>query len=74
MIPPNIDGLNDERASWASSALRQFQHVTGTDDEDALADLLGDLMHWADRHEVSFTTELERAQRYYQEETTVPQR
>ena len=31
----------------------------------SLTDLLGDLMHWADRNGVDFTDELARAQRHY---------
>jgi hypothetical protein len=39
---------------------------------DAVADLLGDLMHWCDRHKMSFNDELDRARRYYDEEIANP--
>jgi hypothetical protein len=52
--------------------LRQFQCVTGTDDEDALGDLLCDLMHWSDRNNYDFDLALARAQGNYEEETSAP--
>jgi hypothetical protein len=61
--------MNDDRAEWAATALRQFQSATGSDFQDALADLLGDLMHWADRNAVVFDDELSRAQMHYEAET-----
>jgi len=42
---------------------------TGTDLEDALADLLADLMHWADRNSHDFDAALERARWHYEAET-----
>lgn len=36
--------MNDARAELAAAALNEFQHITGADDEDALGDLLCDLM------------------------------
>ena len=68
-LPPDPENMNEDRAKWASEALLRFQMETGTDLEDALADLLGDLMHWADRNGRDFETDLERARRYYAEET-----
>jgi hypothetical protein len=68
-LPPDPEGMNDDRAKWAAAALRQFQSATGTDLEDALADLLGDLMHWCDRNAVIFEDELSRARFHYQAET-----
>jgi hypothetical protein len=68
-LPPNPDGQNDDRAEWAASALRQFQCATGTDYEDALGDLLCDLMHWSDRHNFDFELALDRARGHYREET-----
>jgi hypothetical protein len=44
--------------------------VTGTDEEDALGDLLADLMHWADRRNFDFGLALDRARWHYEEETT----
>jgi hypothetical protein len=58
---PDPDGQNDDRAAWAGSAPLVFMQVTGTDEENALADLLADLMHWADRKGYDFDAPLERA-------------
>jgi hypothetical protein len=51
ILPPDPESMNDDRAEWAAAALTEFQRVTGTEDEDALGDLLTDLMHWADRND-----------------------
>lgn len=48
-LPADPENMNDDRAAWAEAALNEFRRVTGTDDEDALGDLLCDLMHWCDR-------------------------
>lgn len=69
ILPPDPDGQNDERAAWAHTALLAFQNETGTDDEDLLADLLADLLHWCDRHGYSFEDELHRARGMYHDET-----
>jgi hypothetical protein len=68
-LPPDPENMNDDRAAWAACALRQFQRETGTDDEDALCDLLCDLMHWSDRNDSDFEAELERARMHYEAET-----
>jgi hypothetical protein len=49
-----------------------FQSQTGVDDEDALTDLLCDLMHWGDRNAVSFSVSLGLAQMHYEAETSYP--
>ncbi len=64
------DGQNEQRASWALQTIHLFQRATGTDDEDALADLLCDLMHWCDRNGESFRLELGRAVMHYEAETS----
>jgi len=68
-LPADPEGMNNGRAEWAAAALQQFQSTTGTDFEDALADLLGDLMHWADRNAVHFDDELSRGRMHYEAET-----
>jgi hypothetical protein len=68
-LPPDPEGMNDGRAEWAASALRQFETATGAATEDALADLLGDLMHWCDRNAGNFNAELSRARMHYEDET-----
>lgn len=70
-FPPDPDGQNDDRACWAEVALEAFMKETRTDEEDALSDLLCDLMHWADRNGCySFKECLRRARGMYSEETT----
>ena len=68
-LPPDPDELNDYRASWAAEAVKAFQETTGTYDEDALCDLLADLMHWADRYDYDFAAALIHARDHYQAET-----
>jgi hypothetical protein len=70
---PDPDGKNALRAEWAETALRAFQEETGTDDEDMLADLLCDMMHWCDREGFVFKEALRRATSHYGEETTDPE-
>jgi hypothetical protein len=69
-LPPDPESQNDARAAWAWAALAAFKRETGTDLEDALGDLLCDLMHWADRNQTSFPAMLIRARAHYREETS----
>lgn len=71
-LPPDPEQMNDDRANLAASAIGLFQQITKTDDEDAIADLLADLMHWMDRHAplTTFAAEVDRARRMYREETS----
>jgi hypothetical protein len=68
-LPPDPDNQNDERAEWAEATIQAFVRITGTDREDALADLLANLMHWCDRQGFDFDAELARGHGMYQEET-----
>lgn len=68
-LPPDPDGMNDNRALWAEDALAAFMASTGTDEDDAVADLLADLMHYCDFNGLDFEAELARAERNYQGET-----
>lgn len=68
-LPPDADGMNFDRASWADKAISAFRAATGTDREDALSDLLADLMHWADRAGYGFDEALDRARSHYEAET-----
>ena len=52
------------------AALDKFIEVTATDEEDALGDLLLDLMHWSDRNNYDFDAALDRARFHYEAETT----
>jgi hypothetical protein len=67
-LPPNPDGLNSARAEWAQAAIIAFRKVTGAE-EEALSDLLCDLMHLADRQGENFYASLGRAINNYVEET-----
>lgn len=69
-LPPDPEGMNDKRSGWAGRALKAFRRATGADHEEALGDLLADLMHWADRHNFDFEAALFRAQAHYEAETT----
>jgi hypothetical protein len=68
-LPPDVDGRNGERALWAKAALQALMTETGVDYEDALGDLLGDLMHLADREPFDFEAALDRARGHYAAET-----
>ena len=54
-----------ERAASADAALKAYMSRTSCDCEDCLADLLCDLMHWADKCGLSFAEALYRARCYY---------
>jgi hypothetical protein len=69
-LPPDPDGMNAARAEWAAAAIRHFRCTTGTDWEDALGDLLCDLMHFCDREGFDFDKKLDGARMHYQAETT----
>lgn len=68
-LPPDPEGMNDKRSAWAAKAIAAFQQETGVEDEDALADLLADLMHWADRSNYDFDATMDRARFHYIAET-----
>jgi len=59
---------NQNRAAWANASLYLFGQLTGTDHEDALGDLLCDLMHWSDQYDFDFTAALDRARGHYEAE------
>jgi hypothetical protein len=70
------EGQNDDRGQSAQAAIRHFQIITGCDWDDAIADLLADLMHLCDRETredgetpLDFTAELKRARQHYAAET-----
>lgn len=68
-LPPDPEGMNGRRADWAGLAIAAFMAATGTDLEDAMPDLLADLMHWSDRAGYDFDTALDRARDHYGAET-----
>ena len=56
---------NAERAASADAALKAYMSRTSCDCEDCLADLLADLMHYADKCGMGFEGELYRARCHY---------
>ena len=68
-LPPDPENMNDDRARWAQAALRAFRKATGADAEEALGDLLTDLMHWSDRNNFDFDAAMDRARMHYDAET-----
>ena len=64
--------LNRARAEWAAAALDEFQNGGGTDAADVLADLLCDLMHWADQSSYDFDAELARGKGHFDYEKETP--
>lgn len=68
---PDPDGQNKDRAEWAGVGIAAFQSITGTDDCDALKDLLCDLMHYCDENpENDFEVALDSARHHYKAETS----
>ena len=67
-IPPDPEGMNNERAERAEKAIELYDDGEG-DDNTYLNDLLADLMHWCDRHEVDFDHALRIAKDHYWAET-----
>jgi hypothetical protein len=70
LLPPDPEGMNDDRAEWAAAALDHFQCTTGTDYESAIVDLLCDLMHWCDRNDSDIEAALSVARMHYEAETS----
>jgi hypothetical protein len=50
-----------ERAASADAALKAYMSRTSCDCEDCLAELLRDLMHWADMARLNFAAEFRNA-------------
>lgn len=73
-VPPDPEGMNDERAEWAEQALTTFGEATRgdylEDPRSNLVDLLCDLRHWADRNAIDFPAALWSSEVHYTEETT----
>jgi hypothetical protein len=64
----NTYPTNADRAAWANAAMDLFRQLTGCDEEDALCDLLCDLMHWSLQQDFDFTAALDRARHHYDAE------
>jgi hypothetical protein len=75
-LPPDPEGMNEQRASAAGETLAFFAMKAGELgddnglDEQNLTDLLADLAHYCDREEgLNLTAIWERARTHYEEET-----
>lgn len=59
------EGEMPDAVKWASESLILHQDNTNSDDEDAVADLLADLMHYCEHHGLDFEGELRRGSDSY---------
>ena len=66
---PDEPGMNTNRASFALKALEAFHEATGSDLQDAIADLIGDLGHFCDQHGIHLADEIDRGREMYGFET-----
>lgn len=62
---------NDDRAARAQEAVETYKRATGTDDEDAISDLLCGLMHLCNGRGDDFNAELNRGAGHYQAEIEI---
>ncbi len=68
-LPADPEEMNEDRSKWAARALSEFMVATGTEPGDVVSDLLCDLAHFCDRHQLSLAHELNRAESHYSDET-----
>ncbi len=61
---------NEDRAEWARKALATFMFTTGSEREDAVCDLLADLMHYCRLNDIDFEDELRRGRVHFEEEVS----
>lgn len=59
---------NEKRADWAQLAVDRFRRACSTDKEDAIADLITNLLHLADREGFDPIHQLERGRMNYEAE------
>lgn len=73
VLPPDPEGMNDDRADWADDVLRRFANITDMhflkDQPELVTDLITNLHHWCDRNDVDFDQSMESATMHYTEET-----
>ena len=67
-IEPASQVSNATRARWAEACVSVLLQHTGCDEEDALGDLLCDLMHWSHQRGFDFALALDRARGHYDAE------
>ena len=68
----DVDGMNRMRAAWAAQAVKAFLNECGTDDGDAIPDLICDLLHLANQKRRRYGTPdaaMRRAQGNFDAET-----
>lgn len=58
---------NDKRAAEAHKAMKYYRQ--DNEDPEALIDMLTDLLHWADKHQVDFDDRLRVARMHHRVET-----
>lgn len=67
------DLTNADRAIWAAAALAAFIDQTGPDDDaSAISDLITDLGHYCDEHDLDFLDIVARGVGHYKAETVDP--
>lgn len=72
MIDRDPDEMNEQRAAWASAAIDLFSRATGADtEEESLCDLITDLLHWAERHDIDWQKTLAASISRYFDETGI---
>lgn len=68
-LPPDPDGMNDERAGLAKSAMDALPVDGDVPAENRVRDLLCNLHHWCDRNGIDFDSIAEEAEGSYRSET-----
>lgn len=75
-IHPNLRDMNAKRAAWASIALAAFCAVTGQNSveevEEAIIDLICDLLHLANAHDLDPSRLVTWAIGHYEHEVLCP--
>lgn len=69
-LPPDPEGENEQRSDRGVEMMAAYLAGGGADVQDALSDMLSDLMHMCDRHPKfgDFKEQYDRAATFYQEE------
>lgn len=64
------DNMNAARAGWGLLLVAKIRSLTGTDQEDAVSDAIGDLLHAACAMGQDPAAQLERAVNHFNAETS----
>ena len=62
---------NAQRAEWAFVAMQALMDVTGTDEEDVIGDLLGNIMHFCAQNNMDFLAHLNQGALHFQAEIEI---